>query len=88
VIVYIKTYCPHSAAAKKLLASKTIPSGPATVIELDTRDDGAEIQSYLASISGQSTVPSIWIDGEFIGGCSELQALEKNGKLDGILSKL
>jgi glutaredoxin 3 len=39
-----------------------------------TADDGAEIQSHLATLTGQSTVPNIFIDKKHIGGNSDLQA--------------
>ena len=35
----------------------------------------AEIQSYLRQLNGQSTVPHIYINQKFVGGCSDLQAI-------------
>lgn len=32
-------------------------------------DNGAEVQATLKQITGQSTVPSVWVGGKFIGGC-------------------
>ena len=37
--------------------------------------------------SGRRTVPQIWIDGRHVGGCDELYALEREGKLDPLLEK-
>jgi glutaredoxin 3 len=31
---------------------------------------------------GRTTVPQIFIDGEHIGGCDDLIALDRSGKLD------
>ena len=35
---------------------------------------------------GRHTVPQIFIDGVGIGGSDELAALERSGKLDGMLA--
>ena len=40
------------------------------------------MQNILEKISGQRTVPNIYINGEHIGGNSDLQAANKNGSLD------
>ncbi|BGP25084.1 Glutaredoxin [Rhodotorula toruloides] len=56
------------------------------VYELDQMDEGFEWQNALASKTGQRTVPSIWIGGKFIGGCSELEAKQRSGELKTLLS--
>lgn len=75
VFVASKTYCPYCSSAKKLI-EEVYPE--AYVLELDTMEDGDEIQSVLAQISGQRTVPNIFINGKHIGGNSDLQALGKS----------
>jgi len=37
--------------------------------------------------SGQSTVPQVFIDGQHLGGCDDLIALERAGKLDPMLAE-
>ncbi len=37
-------------------------------MQLDQRDDGSAIQQYLQSVTGQRTVPQVFINGKFIGG--------------------
>lgn len=44
-----------------------------------------QIQSILAQMTNQSTVPSIWINGKFIGGSSDLATLDSKGQLDPLL---
>ena len=44
-------------------------------------------QAYLGDKSGQSTVPSIWINGEFVGGNSDLQTKNSNGELKKLLAQ-
>jgi len=53
--------------------------------ELDQRGDGAAIQQTLLDMSGQRTVPSVWVGGKFVGGNSETQAAYKSGQLQSML---
>ncbi|KAI4117885.1 MAG: hypothetical protein LQ338_007483 [Usnochroma carphineum] len=71
VAVFSKSYCPYCRASKTLLSEK---GAKFYVIELDQVDDGADLQNALEEISGQRTVPNIYIDKKHIGGNSELQA--------------
>ena len=48
-------------------------------------DDGGAIQDALEEISGQRSVPNIFISQKHIGGNSDIQA--KRGELDGLLQK-
>ncbi|ODV84208.1 hypothetical protein CANARDRAFT_69088 [[Candida] arabinofermentans NRRL YB-2248] len=75
VFVASKTYCPYCSSAKKTLEAA---DADAYVLELNTLEDGDEIQDALYSITGQRTVPSIFIGGKHIGGNSDLQALGKS----------
>lgn len=52
-----------------------------TAIEIDQVQDGMMIQREVMRITGQRTVPAIWIDGEFIGGSSDLVELHEAGGL-------
>lgn len=40
-------------------------------VELDERDDGNAIRYELSQITGRTSVPQIWIGGEFVGGCND-----------------
>ncbi|KAI8997433.1 thioredoxin-like protein [Pilobolus umbonatus] len=84
VVVYSKTYCPYCTKAKKVLQDMGIEF---IAIELDQEDDGAAIQQYLLKKTGQRTVPNIFINQQHIGGCDDLLATQKSGKLQTILSK-
>lgn len=50
-------------------------------IELDQMDNGAEIQSKLKDITGQKTVPNVFIKQKHIGGCDDTLKLHQDGKL-------
>ncbi|KAI0444178.1 putative glutaredoxin [Xylaria telfairii] len=71
VAVFSKSYCPHCRASKQLLNSL---GAKYFLIELDQVDDGADIQAALHELSGQKTVPNIYIAQKHIGGNSDLQA--------------
>ncbi|ORY20708.1 thioredoxin-like protein [Naematelia encephala] len=72
VVVFSKTYCPYCRRAKQILTQET---DNVKIFELDEEDNGSEIQAYLKQLNGQGTVPHVYINKEFIGGCSDLQAI-------------
>ncbi len=45
------------------------------------------LRNKMIKRSGGKTVPQIFIQGKHIGGCDELYALERQGKLDQLLSQ-
>lgn len=57
----------------------------AKVIELDTMDNGSEVQAALLDISGQRTVPNVFIKGKHLGGNDDSQAAARSGKLQEML---
>ncbi|GFH51701.1 hypothetical protein CTEN210_08177 [Chaetoceros tenuissimus] len=86
IVIFSKTYCPYCSRAKSLFASQ-FPSNQTKVLELDQMQNGSEIQSTLASMTGQRTVPSVWVKGTFIGGNDDTQKLYQSGKLNEMLTK-
>ena len=83
VQVYSKSWCPFCTQTKNLLSQKGVAFN---VVELDQLGDGDQIQNVLHQKTGQRTVPSIWINGQFLGGNSELQTANSNGSLDAKLN--
>ncbi|OJJ47592.1 hypothetical protein ASPZODRAFT_15042 [Penicilliopsis zonata CBS 506.65] len=75
VVVFSKSYCPYCKASKALLDDL---NATYTALELDLMDDGAAIQDALKEISGQRTVPNIYISKKHIGGNSDLQGIGRN----------
>merc|ERR1712149_31016 len=71
VVVFSKSYCPYCKSTKSTLQKTGIDF---KVIELD-------------QISGQRTVPNVYIKQKHIGGNSDVQALDKSGKLQGLLKE-
>ncbi|KAK5938629.1 Glutaredoxin [Knufia obscura] len=82
VVVFSKSYCPYCRASKSLLDEK---NAKYFLMELDQVSDGAALQDALEEITGQRSVPNIFIDKKHIGGNSDLQA--KKGELDGLLQQ-
>ena len=82
VFVASKTYCPYCHKAKAILAKYNTK---ANIIELDEVSEGSAIQDYLLDVTGQRTVPNIFINGEHIGGASDLETLDREGKLKDLL---
>ncbi|KJZ77251.1 hypothetical protein HIM_03572 [Hirsutella minnesotensis 3608] len=52
-----------------------------TLLELDQETDGSAMQDALEEITGQRTVPNVFIAKKHIGGNSDIQALHKSGEL-------
>ncbi|KAK8221353.1 thioredoxin-like protein, partial [Phyllosticta capitalensis] len=71
VAVFSKSYCPYCRATKSTLSEL---GAKFYAIELDQVDDGAAIQDALEEMTGQRSVPNIFIDKKHIGGNSDLQA--------------
>uniref|UniRef100_A0A8C7VUA8 Glutaredoxin domain-containing protein n=1 Tax=Oncorhynchus mykiss TaxID=8022 RepID=A0A8C7VUA8_ONCMY len=52
------------------------------------RDDMNEIQDYLNKMTGERTVPRVFVGKECVGGGSDVKALDKSGKLEGMLKSI
>lgn len=79
VKVFSKSYCPFCIRAIELLKEKDIEF---EVVDI-TEDE--EKMTILSHRTNCDTVPQIFIDENFIGGCDELMALASSGELDEIL---
>ena len=80
VTVYSSPFCPYCSMAKALLSSKGVDFE-----EIDVFSAPARKTEMVERASGRRTVPQIFIGETHIGGNDDLQALERDGKLDGIL---
>ena len=78
--IYTKSTCPACDMAKKILNEKG-----ATFKEF-LMDDKPEELNQLKAQTGLQTVPQIFINGEMIGGCSDLMKLDEDKKLDPMLA--
>ncbi|WOL13716.1 monothiol glutaredoxin-S10 [Canna indica] len=86
VVIYSKTWCSYSMEVKSLF--KRIGVKP-LAIELDQLGpQGPQIQKTLERLTGQHTVPNVFIGGKHIGGCTDTVKLHQKGELTTLLSKL
>ena len=79
VLMYCTAACPFCQSAEQLLLKKGANIEKVRV-DLDPARRGEMMQK-----SGRRSVPQIWIGERHVGGCDELYALEREGKLDPLL---
>lgn len=82
IAVFSKSYCPFCVKAKKALADEGLEF---SAVELDQRDDGAAIQAALLDITGQRTVPNIFVGQKHLGGCDDTLAAIRKGSIKNML---
>lgn len=85
VTVFSKSYCPYCTATKTVF--EKMDGVDAKVIELDLDDNGQAIQDALLEISGQKTVPNVFVKGNHIGGNDDTQLAAKMGKIKKMLAE-
>jgi len=79
--IYTRPGCGYCSAAKSLLTRKK-----AAFTEYDTAKDSSWRQQMYDRAGEGSTFPQIFIGETHIGGCDELYALDRDGKLDALLA--
>ena len=80
VEIYTKFFCSFCTRAKRLLEAKGVP-----VEEYDITLGGPDRAVMIQRAGGRTSVPQIFIDGRYIGGCDDLYALDARGGLDPLL---
>ncbi len=80
VEIYTSMFCGYCTAAKRLLQQKGIE-----FTEVDVTNDDAARAAMVESSGGRRTVPQIFIDGEAMGGYTDLAALDRGGRLAPLL---
>lgn len=80
VVLYTRKFCGFCSAAKSLLKSKGVKFK-----EHDGTFDTKVKEEMIQKSNGGRTFPQIFIGDKHIGGCDELHALDRAGKLDPML---
>jgi glutaredoxin 3 len=80
IVIYTTAWCPYCIRAKQLLGKKGVAYEEIAV------DGKPELRSEMTRKAGRTSVPQIWIDDFHVGGCDDLYALERAGKLDALLN--
>jgi glutaredoxin 3 len=81
VEIYTTPICGYCAMAKRLLDRKGVPYA-----EIDVMSSPERRAEMVQRSGGGRTVPQIFIGGTPVGGCDDLHALERAGKLDALLA--
>tara|TARA_R110000868_G_scaffold88542_1_gene246821 strand:+ start:141 stop:395 length:255 start_codon:yes stop_codon:yes gene_type:complete len=79
VVIYSSDWCPYCIRAKQLLTHKGVTFEE---IKVDGKPD---VRAEMTRKARQTSVPQIWIGSSHVGGCDDLYALERAGKLDALL---
>ena len=82
VEIYTWRTCPFCVRAKALLDGKGV-----TYTEYSVDGDEAARDAMAARGDGRRSVPQVYINDQHMGGCDDLHALERAGKLDVLLSE-
>ncbi len=81
VTIYTTLFCPYCHMAKDLLKKKGV-----TYEEIDVNSGEGLRAEMREKAGGRNTVPQIWIGEKHVGGCDDLYALDRGGRLDALLA--
>lgn len=80
VVIYTRQFCGYCTAAKRLLDEKGV-----AYVEHDATVR-PELRQEMMTRSGRTTFPQIFVGATHVGGCDDLHALERAGRLDPLLA--
>jgi glutaredoxin 3 len=83
VKMYTTLVCPYCVRAKALLKQRGVQEIEEIRVDLDPKQ-----RMHMMDITGQRTVPQIFIGSTHVGGCDDLVALDKSGGLLPLLARL
>ncbi len=78
--MYTQPWCPYCTRAKSILDGKGVPYR-----EIDAPGGTPARAEAMRRAGGRTSVPQIFIDGQHVGGCDDLMALDRAGRLDPML---
>ena len=81
VTIYTRDYCGYCSRAKALLSSKGVGFE-----EKNATANPDFRQEMIARSNGGTTFPQVFINGQHVGGCDDIHALDRAGKLDPLLA--
>ena len=81
VTIYTTGWCPYCSAAKSLLKEKGI-----AFTEIDVERTAGARAAMTQRARGRTSVPQIFIGETHVGGCDDLYALDRDGRLDPLLA--
>lgn len=81
VEIYTSPMCGFCHAAKRLLKDKGV-----NFSEINVWSNPSRKPEMIQRANGGRTVPQIFVGDIHVGGCDDLYALERSGKLDALLA--
>ncbi len=75
--IYTSPFCGFCNAAKKLLEKKGV-----AYTEFDVMMNGDKRREMIERAGGRTSVPQIFVDGEHLGDCMDIMAMDADGELD------
>ncbi|XP_015284848.1 PREDICTED: thioredoxin reductase 3 isoform X1 [Gekko japonicus] len=82
VMIFSKSFCPYCSKVKELFHSLGVEY---SALELDKIDNGPSIQDALLGLTGQRTVPNVFVNGTHVGGCDQTFQAYQTGLLQRLL---
>ena len=82
VVIYTRDFCGYCARARQLLDSKGV-----AYVENNASSNPEARQEMYAKANGRTTFPQIFIGKTHVGGCDDLFALDRDGRLDPLLAE-
>jgi glutaredoxin 3 len=79
--IYTQPWCPFCSRAVGLLTKKGV-----AFREIDAPHGSEARQESIRRSGGRTSVPQIFIDGQLVGGCDDLMAMNADGRLDRMLA--
>ncbi|UMY19749.1 glutaredoxin 3 [Methylobacterium organophilum] len=81
VTIYTTAWCPYCSAAKSLLREKNV-----AFTEIDVEKTAGARAAMVQRAGGRTSVPQIFVGDTHVGGCDDLYALDRAGRLDPLLA--
>ena len=78
--IYTTPFCPFCLRAKSLLKSKGVE-----FTEIDVMMRPGRRREMTERAGGRHTVPQIFVDGEYLGDCTDIYGMDREGRLDAAL---
>eukprot|EP00122_Pirum_gemmata_P000415 Pgem_evm1s366 len=85
ITIFSKESCPYCIKAKTLLKDKNYSFNEINFNNITDEDEKYKVLTSLKNMTGQTTVPNIFINGQHVGGYTELLALSENNQLNDLL---
>jgi glutaredoxin 3 len=82
VVIYTRDFCYYSDAARELLTRKGV-----AFKEINATGQRELRAKMIEKANGASTFPQVFIGDTHVGGCDELYALDRTGKLKAMLEQ-